>query len=97
MNGYYHGCEFEGALVQEEEKDRRVELLLEEIEGLPSERKSQLLAKLLGKELTVVVGNSHNNHVMQADVVLQLNGISPDLVKTLIEAIVTRIKNSDSK
>lgn len=75
--------------------DKRVQEILEEIEGLPEDRKAKLLEKLLGRELgmNVIFGNGgHDNHVMQADVVIQLNGVPADVLKTLVDAIASRIE-----
>lgn len=67
--------------------------IIEEIEGLPPEEKEQILSALLEEKspgrFSMILGNGH---ISKAETVIQINSINSDLLKTIVDAIATRIQ-----
>ncbi len=80
----------ESCLVPERSK---LEQLLDDIQELPTEEKAQLVGKLLGQQagVSVVLGNG-SNHVLKADLVVQINNADKEMIQGITEAIARRIE-----
>lgn len=80
-------------VVREPETDKLQEIIAE-INSLPANDKAQLLSALLGGKdagMSVIFGNG-NNHVLSADVVVQINSADTSTVQAIVDAIASRIE-----
>lgn len=79
-----------GHIVQ---SDVDVQTLLESIDRLSPSEKAEVIGKLLGQQagVSVVFGNG-SNHVLKADLVVQINNSDAAAIQTITDAIARRIE-----
>lgn len=71
----------------------RIREILEEVENLSPGQKAELLKNLLDEApgLQIVFGNG-SNHILRADVVVQINNSEKDTIQAIVNAIANRIE-----
>lgn len=75
-------------------QEDKLKTLIAEIDRLPPSEKAQLLGSLLGNPesgMSVVFGNGHN-HVLSAEIVVQINSADPAMIQSILSAIASRIE-----
>lgn len=75
------------------ERIRKPQQIIEEIEGLPPEQKEEILSALLEEKapgrFSMILGNGH---ISKADMVIQVNSLSGELLKSIVDAIASKIE-----
>lgn len=75
------------------ESHSRLEILLKEIDELTAAEKAELVSNLLRQQsgVNAIFGNGFN-HVMRADLVVQINNSDTETIKNITDAIARRIE-----
>lgn len=80
------------------QSDRRaLDQILQEIQELSVEEKTALVQQLLGGAaktpgVSITFGNNGSNHILRADLVVQINSEDKETIKTVAEALARRIE-----
>lgn len=87
----------EVSIVQSSDR-KALEQLLQEIQELSIEERATLVQQLLGGTypsspgVSITFGDNGINHVLQADLVVQINSEDKEAIKTVAEALARRIE-----
>lgn len=78
------------------QSDRRaLDQILQEIQELSVEERTALVQQLLGGTkpgVSITFGNNGSNHILRADLVVQINSEDKETIKTVAEALARRIE-----
>jgi soluble P-type ATPase len=66
--------------------------IIEAIKALSPEEKAHLIGKVMQENSFSVIFGNGSNHVLQADLVVQINDSDAQTMKTIVEAIARRIE-----